>query len=77
MNLLNDLTAGQHATICGINAIQAEQPLYQRLMALGFRIGKPVQVIRKGNFRGPLHIRVGSTDIIMRESEAKLIQIAH
>lgn len=63
--------------ISGINATKVEQSLYQRLMALGFRIGKEVKVMRKASFSGPLHVRIGSTDIILRESEAKLIQISH
>ncbi len=75
MYLLNDLKSGDFAMINGINATKVEQSLYQRLMALGFRIGKEVKVMRKANFSGPLHVRIGSTDIILRESEAKLIQV--
>ncbi len=77
MHLLNDLKSGDFAMISGINATKVEQSLYQRLMALGFRIGKEVKVMRKASFSGPLHVRIGSTDIILRESEAKLIQISH
>ncbi|MFW5431747.1 MAG: ferrous iron transport protein A [Methylophilaceae bacterium] len=77
MNLLHNLKSGDFATISGINAVLAEQSLYQRLMALGFRVGKQIIVMRKASFNGPLHVRIGSTDIILRESEAKLIQISH
>ena len=75
MNMLYNLKSGDLATISGINAINIEQSLIQRLVALGFRVGKQIQVMRKANFHGPLHVRIGSTDIILRESEAKLIQI--
>jgi ferrous iron transport protein A len=76
MNLLYNLKSGDLATISGINALHIDQPLIQRLVALGFRVGKQIKVMRKASFNGPLHVRIGSTDIIIRESEAKLIQIA-
>lgn len=76
MRLLYNLQSGDFATISGINTAITEQSLYQRLMALGFRVGKQIKVMRKASFNGPLHVRIGSTDIIMRESEAKLIQIS-
>jgi ferrous iron transport protein A len=75
MRLLYNLQSGAFATIIGIDAINVDQPLMQRLIALGFRVGKQIQVMRKANFNGPLHVRIGSTDIILRESEAKLIQV--
>jgi ferrous iron transport protein A len=74
MNLLNSLQSGDFATI---GAINTEQSLYQRLLALGFRAGKKIELIRRANFNGPLHVRIGATDIILRESEAKLIHITH
>lgn len=76
MNLLYDLKAGDFAIISGIDAVNVDQSLCQRLMALGFRVGKSIKVMRKASFNGPIHVRVGSTDVILRESEAKLINIA-
>ena len=58
-----------------IHAIHAEQCLHQRLNAMGFRIGKQIQLIRRANFNGPLHVRIGATDIIMRDIEAQRIQL--
>lgn len=72
MTRLNQLSTGQTGTIASIHA---EQGLYQRLNALGFRVGKTIQLIRRANFNGPLHVRIGSTDIIMRDSDAKNIQL--
>lgn len=74
--MLYNLNAGDFATISGINATNAGQSLYQRLIALGFRVGKSIQVMRKASFHGPIHVRIGSTDVILRESEAKLINIS-
>lgn len=74
MSLLNSLNPGDFATI---NAIDAELSLSQRLLAMGFRVGKKIELVRRASFNGPLHVRIGSTDVILRESEAKLIQISH
>lgn len=56
-----------------IHAIHAEQGLYQRLNALGFRVGRHIALIRRASFNGPLHVRIGATDIILRETEAQRI----
>jgi ferrous iron transport protein A len=70
MKILNNLNPGEVGTI---QAIQAEQALYQRLNALGFRIGKKIELIRRASFNGPLHVRIGTTDIILRNIEAQRI----
>ena len=70
---LNTLLPGEHGII---HAIYAEQGLHQRLNAMGFRIGKQIQLIRRANFNGPLHVRIGATDIIMRDVEAQRIQLS-
>lgn len=72
MTELNNLNPGEHGVI---HAIDAEQGLHQRLNALGFRIGKKIELIRRASFNGPLHVRIGATDIILREIEAKRIQL--
>jgi ferrous iron transport protein A len=72
MNKLSNLSPGQHGVI---HAIDAEQGLYQRLNALGFRIGKEIELIRRASFNGPLHVRIGATDIILRNIEAQRIQL--
>lgn len=70
---LASLQPGEQATI---RAINAEEGLFQRLTALGFRIGKRIDLIRRASFSGPLHVRIGSTDIVMRQSEACRILIS-
>ena len=69
---LNALQPGEQGTI---HAIHADQGLHQRLNAMGFRIGKKIQLIRRANFHGPIHVRIGATDIIMRDVEAQRIQL--
>ena len=66
------LHPGDAATIV---AIHAEEALHQRLLALGFRSGKQVDLIRKAVFSGPLQVRIGTPDILLRRSEAAKITV--
>jgi ferrous iron transport protein A len=72
MQLLSQLKTGQQAVIA---AIEAEETLFHRLTALGFRVGKPLSIIRRANFNGPLQVRLGTTDVILRSTEAARIRI--
>ena len=66
------LHPGDLATIV---AIHAEEALHLRLLALGFRTGKQIELIRKASFSGPLQVRIGTTDILLRRSEAAKIEV--
>jgi ferrous iron transport protein A len=72
MQLLSQLKIGQQAVI---SAIEADEILFHRLSALGFRVGKPLSIIRQANFNGPLQVRLGTTDVILRSAEAARIRI--
>jgi ferrous iron transport protein A len=61
--------------IATIVSIQAEEALHLRLLALGFRNGKKVELIRKASFSGPLQVRVGTTDVMLRRAEAEKIKV--
>ena len=69
---LETLKAGETATIA---AVHTDRALSYRLAALGFRIGKRIEVIRHGRFSGPLHVRIGATDIMLRKKEAQKIEV--
>lgn len=69
---LDMLRPGECATI---RSIDAEEGLHQRLNALGFRVGKRIELVRRARFRGPLHVRIGTTDVILRSAEAHRIRI--
>lgn len=71
-NTLDTLRPGETGTIL---ALHASTELYRRLAALGLRVGKHVRILRRGRFAGPLHIRVGTTDLMMRTSDACCIQV--
>lgn len=72
MAILNNLRPGEHGVI---HAVHAEQALHQRLSAMGFRVGKKIELIRRASFNGPLHVRIGTTDVILRGVEAQRIQL--
>jgi ferrous iron transport protein A len=69
---LSILPLGTTALILGL---EAETNLEQRLQALGFRAGKQISIVRKAWFGGPLHVRIGTTEIIMRRRDARAIQV--
>lgn len=65
----------QPGDIATIVSIRAEEALHQRLQALGFRSGKQLELIRKASFSGPLQVRIGTTDILLRRNEAAKITV--
>ena len=69
---LNQLLPGQIATI---GAINAEDQICERMAALGLRRGRRISVIRRARMNGPIQIRVGTTDLMIRRSEAARIGI--
>lgn len=72
INTLSTLPAGRCGTITGI---LAGIELTARMRALGLMPGRRVKVIRQSPFHGPIQVRVGQTDMIIRRSEAATIQI--
>ncbi len=69
---LAHLQTGDTATIISIHA---EEALHQRLQALGFRSGKQIKLIRKASFSGPIQVRIGTTDILLRRNEAEKVKV--
>lgn len=69
---LTTMHPGESASIVSIHA---EEALHQRLLALGFRSGKRIELIRKASFSGPLQVRIGTTDILLRRGEAEKITV--
>lgn len=65
----------QPGDIATIVSVHAEEALHQRLQAMGFRSGKQVELIRKASFSGPLQVRIGTTDILLRRNEAAKIKV--
>ncbi len=70
--LLSELAAGQSATIC---SLAVEPGLRHRLQALGLHRGQRVQLLRRGWWAGPLHLRVGMTELMLRRVDAARVGI--
>ena len=72
MRPLSELAIAQPAII---SSIEADESLFNRLSALGFRVGKPLSIVRRANFKGPLQVRLGTTDDILRQKDAARIHV--
>ena len=68
---LSRLGTGETAHITGIHA---PDDIRQRLQAMGLRTGREAEVIRCTRL-GPMQIRVGSVDLIMRRCDAARVTI--
>lgn len=70
---LNQIQTGQTATI---TEIVAGDHLLQRMIALGFRRGRRISIIRRAWYEGPLHVRVGTTtEVMIRRKDADAVQV--
>ena len=58
-----------------IKSIHAGLELRRRFAALGLRAGIRVRVIRQSPLNGPLQIRIGHTDLILRPQDAAYIEV--
>jgi ferrous iron transport protein A len=70
---LLDLPPGATGTVAGL---AADAGLRQRMEALGLRPGQNVQVLRRGWWAGPLHVRVGMTELMLRRRDAARVSLA-
>ena len=71
LDILSNLGIGERAAITGIHAPDG---IRQRLQSMGLRTGREAEVIR-GTRLGPMQIRVGSIDLIMRRCDAARVAI--
>lgn len=69
---LSCLKIGECACITGIHAPDG---IRQRLQSMGLRTGREAEIIRCSRM-GPMQIRVGSIDLIMRRSDAARVTIS-
>ena len=59
-----------------IPALQVEGGLRKRFAALGLRPGNWGRVLRSASLGGPMHLRVGPTELILRRHETRRISLA-
>lgn len=70
MTTLRTVGIGQIVTV---SKVILEELLVKRLYALGVRPGKAITVMRRFGKSGPIQIRIGTTDIIIRPNIAEFI----
>ena len=73
MATLSDLPLNQPATITHIHT---PEELTRRLAAMGMRPGNTIRVLRRAWWGGPLQLRVGSTELLLRREHALAIGVA-
>lgn len=69
---LNSVPAGR---CCIIARIDADADLTARMRALGLQLGRRLQVMRRSPMQGPIQVRTGQTDVIIRRADASLIKV--
>ena len=69
---LSSLRKGESALITGIHA---PDHMRHRLQAMGLRTGREAEVIRRPRL-GPMQIRIGSVNLIMRRRDAARVTIS-
>lgn len=72
MATLAELIPLQIARVC---QLRVDADLGQRLAALGLRPDREIEVIRRGWLAGPIQVRVGATDFMLRQVDAQLIDV--
>ena len=70
---LSALLPGQGGVVRGLHTVDG---FSQRLTALGFRIGRSVTVVRRAPLGGPIQVRLGTTDVMLRRVEADRIDVS-
>jgi ferrous iron transport protein A len=69
---LDQLPDGVPARVVRVDALDG---LAARMRALGLRPGRELAVVRRSRLGGPLQIRIGTTDFIMRPHDAHRVLV--
>lgn len=70
---LADLPTGQTGTIA---ALSGDPDIRIRIQSLGLRVGREVAIIRRSRFGGPIQVRIGTTDLLIRPQQAAQVLLA-
>jgi len=70
---LSELPTGETATIA---ALTGQPDIRTRMQSIGLRVGREVAVIRRSRFGGPLQVRIGTTDLLIRPQQAMQVVLA-
>lgn len=58
-----------------VQSIHFEKEFCTRCFALGLRKGAQISVLRTAPLNGPIHIKIGTTELALRKNLAKLIKV--
>ena len=58
-----------------VTALNLEFAVRERLAALGVRVGRRLQMVRRVGGHGPMQVRIDHTDLILRRREADRIEV--
>jgi ferrous iron transport protein A len=75
MNLTLDHLLPEHSA--AITAVHATGMARERMAALGLTVGRCVTVLRRAPFGGPLHLRIGPSEMMIRRADARAILLDH
>lgn len=67
---LSDLEPGETGII---DCLHFDDDYRERIYGMGLRCNHKVHCLRKAPFGGPIHIKIGSTELFLRLKEAKLV----
>jgi ferrous iron transport protein A len=70
---LERLASGESGSVMAINV---DGDLKKRFFALGLKEGAFVRVLRRATFGGPIHLRVGTSELILRRKDACCVCLA-
>ena len=70
-----DRLGPQHSA--AIAAVQATGMVGERMAALGLLPGRRVVLLRRAPFGGPLHLRIGPTELMIRRADARAVLLEH
>ncbi len=69
------LAALKPGHIAIITSLNLPSQFRQRLLALGFRQGRQVTMLRRSAFAGPIHVRIGTTEVMLRRRDAQQVNV--
>jgi len=75
MNLTLDRLLPEHCA--SITSVTGTGMAGERMAALGLLPGKQVTLLRRAPFGGPLHLRIGPTELMIRRIDARAILLDH
>jgi len=64
---LSELPTGETRIIA---ALTGDPEIRTRMQSIGLRVGREIAVIRRSRFGGPLQVRIGTTDLLIRPQQA-------